>query len=135
VKKPKYCFAINSYNQALEIIEVCIKEKIIPILYIKYFLINGYGVDWLVQLNVLILKKYKSKDFSIFVDTKDNYGLFISLVEKKIKYLKTSTDNKTITRLKQIGKINKVLINPNFSIIDLSNIKKISIKIKKILQE
>ena len=56
-------------------------------------------------------------------DVKKNYGLFITLVEKKIKFIKLEAEDKILKRLKEIALLNKVLINPNFSIVDLSRSK------------
>ena len=54
------------------------------------------------------------------MDVKKNYGLFINLVENKIDYIKVDANTNMLKKLNEIGKINKVLINPNFSIVDLS---------------
>ena len=130
--KTSFCFKFNSFQQAVEIIDACKGEKIFPILYVKYYLISGLGIDWLNELRNMLLFKYGSKKFQILVDVKKNYGLFISLVEKKINYINVKADNNTLKRLEEISKLNKVLINPNFSVLDLSNLKNISLKIKKL---
>ena len=131
LKKP--CFAINSYNQAVEIITISKKNKIMPILFIKYYLINGLGIDWLKELINMLQDKFKSKDFKTYVDAKKNYGLFISLVEQKINFISIQANQETLKRLKQIAKLNKVLINPTFSVVDLSKSKNIDAKLKKII--
>ena len=123
MKLKKYCFAFNSYYQALEILKICKEIKIKPILFIKYQLINGLGTDWIEGLKDQLYKEFNTKDFYICVDVKANYGLFIALVEKKIDYIKVEADKKMLRKLNQIAKINKVLINQNFSVVDLSNLK------------
>ena len=130
LKKP--CFAVNSYNQAVEIITISKKNKIMPILFIKYYLINGLGIDWLNELINILQDKFKSKDFRTYVDAKKNYGLFISLVEQKINFISVQANQETLKRLKQIAKLNKVLINPTFSVVDLSKSKNIDVKLKKL---
>ena len=130
LKKP--CFAVNSYNQAVEIITISKKNKIMPILFIKYYLINGLGIDWLRELINILLDKFKSKDFKTYVDAKKNYGLFIGLVEQKINFISVQANQETLKRLKQIAKLNKVLINPTFSVVDLSKSKNIDVKLKKL---
>ena len=125
------CFSINSYNQAYEIISICRKKNLVPILFIKYFLINGFGIHWLEELKQLLLTRFTSKNYKIYVDSKKNYGLFIDLVENQVNYIKVNANNETLKRLKQIAKLNKVLINPKFSIVDLSKTKNLQLKIEK----
>jgi hypothetical protein len=127
----KNCFNINSYNQASEIISICKKNNKVPILFIKYFLINGFGIHWLQELQRLLLTQFTSKNYKIYVDSKKNYGLFIDLVENQVNYIKVNANNETLKRLKQIAKLNKVLINPKFSIVDLSKTKNLQLKIEK----
>jgi len=127
----KNCFNINSYNQASEIISICKKNNKVPILFIKYFLINGFGMHWLQELHRLLLTRFTSKNYKIYVDSKKNYGLFIDLVENQVSYIKVNANIETLKRLKQIAKLNKVLINPEFSIVDLSKTKNLQLKIKK----
>ena len=132
MKLRKSCFAVNSYNQAVEIITISKKNKIMPILFIKYYLINGLGIDWLKELINILRDKFKSKDFKTYVDAKKNYGLFIGLVEQKINFISVQANQETLKRLKQIAKLNKVLINPTFSVVDLSKSKNIDAKLKKL---
>ena len=130
----QFCFSINNYTVAIEVISVCKKLKKIPVLHIKYFIINGFGINWLKELNQLIKLKYQSKDFKFFINSKTNYGLFINLVEYGVDYINIRSDEDTMKKLKQIAKINKVSVNPKFSIIDLKKIKRVDLKIKKIYE-
>ena len=128
----KYCFTANSYNQAVEIISISKKNKIVPILFIKYYLINGLSVSWLSELKSMLENRFKPKDFKLFVEVKKNYGLFISLVEEKINYIAVKGNKNSIERLTQIAKLNKVVINPSYSVVDLSKSKNINLKLNKI---
>ena len=128
----KKCFAINSYHQAVEIILVSKKSKIIPILLIKYYLINGLGISWLIELKSMLENQFKPKDFKMFAEVKKNYGLFISLVEEKINYIAVKGNGETLQRLTEIAKLNKVVINPSFSVVDISKLKNINSKLKNI---
>ena len=65
------------------------------------------------------------------MDCRINYGLFINLVHNKIDYLKASGDKDTLLRLTQIAKKNKISINPKITVIDITNIKNIELKIIK----
>lgn len=126
-----YCFTVNSFLQAIYIITICKKKRIIPILFVKYYIINGLGIAWLSEFIDMLKEQFKSKDFKIYVEAKKNYGLFISLVEQKIDYINVKADQQTLKRLREIAKLNKVLINPTFSIVDLSKLKNVKNKIEK----
>ena len=128
----KNCFTINSYHQAVEIILISKKNNVTPILLIKYYLINGLGISWFSELKFMLENKFRTKDFKIFVEVKKNYGLFISLVEEKINYIAVKGSKETIQRLTQIAKLNKVVINPSFSIVDTAGSKNINLKLKNI---
>ena len=125
------CFSVESYHQANKVISICKTNKIYPVLFIKYFLINSFGIDWLKELSKALIKNFSSKSFKIYVDCKNNYGLSIALIEISTNYIKVDADKKTIKKLKQISNLKKVLINPKFSIVDLSKIKNLELKIKK----
>ena len=86
----------------------------------------------LVSKELKIIEKFSKKKFKLFVDCKKNYGLFINLVLQKIDFLQVKADLKTLSRLKNIAKKNKVTVNPKISIINLANIKNIKSKIQKI---
>ena len=55
-------------------------------------------------------------------------------MEYGVDYINIRSDEDTMKRLKQIAKINKVSVNPKFSIVDLKKIKNIDLKIKKIYE-
>ena len=129
--KAYYCFNVNNIHQALKIILICKNYNIIPIFFIKYYIINGFGPDWIAEFRNLLLKEFNKKDYKIFIDCKKNYGLFINLVLQKIDFLQVNADLKTLSRLKNIAKKNKVTVNPKISIINLANIKNIKSKIQK----
>ena len=126
------CFTINSYYQAIEIITICKENNIVPILFIKYYLINGLSIDWLDELINMLKDKFKPKDFKTYVEAKKDYGLFIDLVKQKINYISVQANQETLKRLRQIAQLNKVLINPDFSVVDLSKSKNISVKLRKL---
>ena len=132
MKSKYYCFNINSYNQAVKIIQYSKKNKIIPIFYINHNLINNLGTDWLEEFREMLCENFHPNDFKIYINVKRNYGLFISLVQNKVNYLKVDANTVIKAKLKQIANLNKVFINPKFSIIDLSRTKNIIKKLNKI---
>mgnify|MGYP006168384237 CR=1 FL=1 len=128
----KYCFSINSYQQCLEILNIYKNSKIIPIFYFKYNLINKFSVNWLLELICMLENQFGCKKFKTYVEVKKNYGLFINLVEEKIDYLEVKSKDEMLTNLKSIAKVNKVLINPNFSILDLTKSQNIKMQIRNL---
>ena len=85
--KNNFCVKVNTIHQALKIISICKNNKIVPIFFIRFYLINGFGPDWIIEFRNLLLKKFNKNSFKLFVDCKKNYGLFINLVNHKIDYL------------------------------------------------
>ena len=132
LKKNYLFFNVNKIRKAIEVISLCKTKKIQPVFCIKFYLINGFGPDWIIEFRNLLLKKFKKRDFKILVDCSKNYGLFINLVQQKIDFLQINVDSKTLFRLKNIAKKNKVTVNHKISIINLANIKNIKLKIQKI---
>ena len=130
----KYCFLINTYYQSLEILNILDNSKITPIFHFKHSLVSKLSSEWLFELIQMLEKKFGYNRFQTFVEVKRDYGLFINLVEKKIKYLEVKGDKEILIKLNNIDKTNKVLINPKFSIIDLRNSKNIKMKIKKFIK-
>ena len=126
------CLIINSYYQAVEIVKICKKNNIVPILFIKYYLINGLGIDWLYELKKMLQIEFGSENFKIYVETKKNYALFIALVEKKINFVNVQANHETMKRLRQIAKLNKVSVNPGFSVVDIAKSKNVRAKLKKL---
>ena len=113
-----YCFSFTNYNHTAEIIKNCNNTNLKPVLFINNELISGLGVDWLNSLRTMLNTQKKLKNFKLYVDVKKNYGLFISLVEERIDYIKIETSKENINKIKEIAKLNKVLINPRFSVVD-----------------
>ncbi len=113
-----YCFSFTNYNHTAEIIKTCNDKNIKPVLFINNKLISDLGIEWLNSLDVMLNTQKKLKNYKLYVDVKKNYGLFISLVEKGIDYIKVETSKENIRKIKEIAKLNKVLINPQFSVVD-----------------
>ena len=118
MKLKNYCFSFTNYNHTAEIIKTCNNKNIKPVLFINNKLISDLGIEWLNSLNVMLNNQKKLKNYKLYVDVKKNYGLFISLVEKGIDYIKIETSKENINKIKEIAKLIKVLINPRFSVVD-----------------
>ena len=115
-----------------ETIQEANKNNIKPIIFIKYYIVKGFGVDWIKALQLLLSSSFSQNSFKLYVDANTDYGLSIELISIKINYVKLRCNHKIIKKINQIAKKNKVLLNPSFRIVDLSNIKNISRKISTI---
>ena len=132
MKNKLICFGVNTLKQAEETIREAKKNNIRPIIFIKYYIVKGFGVDWIKALQLLLASSFSQNSFKLYVDANTDYGLSIELISIKINYIKLRCNDKIIKKINQIAKKNKVLLNPSFRIVDLSNIKNISRKISKI---
>ena len=67
-------------------------------------------------------KKNKKKILIIFLE---NYlhGLSILILKENIDYIKLKSNKVVLNKINQIAKKNKVLMNPDFDIIEISKIK------------
>ncbi len=132
MKNKFICFAVNTLKQAEETIKEANKNNIKPIIFIKYYIVKGFGVDWIKTLQLLLASSFSQNSFKLYVDANTDYGLSIELISIKINYIKLRSNHKIIKKINQIAKKNKVLLNPSFRIVDLSNLKNISRKISTI---
>ena len=132
MKNKFICFGINTLKQAEETIKEANKNNIKPIIFIKYYFVKGFGVDWIKTLQLLLASSFPQNSFKLYVDSNTDYGLSIELISIKINYIKLRCNHKILKKINQIAKKNKVLLNPSFHIVDLSNIKNISRKISTI---
>jgi len=126
----KICFAVSTLTQIESLIEFRKPKFKTSIIFIKYFLIKGFGVEWLRSLINYISKKYKTHNIKFFVDSGYDQGLSILLMQEKIDYIKLKNNNVVLNKINQIAKKNKVLLNPIFDVVDLTKIKNIQKKLK-----
>ena len=96
-----YCFSFKSYDQILEILRICKQNKIKPIFFVSYHLINGLGVDWLIELKNMLINQFNKNDYKFYVDSKRNYGLFIDLVETKVEFIKIKANEELCKKLQE----------------------------------
>ena len=83
----------------------------------------------------MLINQFNKNDYKFYVDSKRNYGLFIDLVETKVEFIKIKANEELCKKLKQIAKKNKVVINPSFSVVDLSKNKNKTTKLKKLYKK
>ena len=116
------CFSVSSLKQSLSIIKICKIKDINPIFFIDFYIIDRFGIDWLIEYRSLLKERLKKNQFKIYVNCNKNYGLFISLVKHNFDYLKIKGDKETLFRLKDIANKNKITVNPKFDMIESEKI-------------
>ena len=119
----KNCVTINTYFELIKLIKLKKNKKKILIIYIKNYLIKGFGIEWLNKFIKIVKKKHKQYNIKFYVDSGNDHGLSILLLREEIKYLKLKSNKTILSKISQIAKKNKVILNPNFSVIDLSKLK------------
>ena len=126
----KICFAVSTLTQIESLIEFRKSNFKTSIILIKYFLIKGFGVEWLRSLIKYIKKKYKIHNIKFFVDSGYDQSLSILLIHENVDYIKLNNNKIVLNKINQIAKKNKVLLNPTFDVVDLTKIKNIQKKLK-----
>ena len=117
------CYSINTYEQFEQLIKYKSNKKKILVILIKNYIVSGFGINWLNTFIRLIKKKYSQYNIKFYVDAGNDHGLSILILKENIDYLKLRSNKIILDKLKQIAKKNKVLLNPNFTIVNLSKIK------------
>ena len=119
----KNCVSINTYLELIKLIKLKKNKKKILIIYIKNYLIKGFGIEWLNKFIKIVKTKHKHYNIKFYVDSGNDHGLSILLLRENINYLKLNSNKTILSKISQIAKKNKVILNPNLSVIDLSKIK------------
>ncbi len=117
------CYSISTYEQFEQLIKYKSNKKKILVILIKNYIVSGFGINWLNTFIRLIKKKYSQYNIKFYVDAGNDHGLSILILKENIDYLKLRSNKIILDKLKQIAKKNKVLLNPNFTIVNLSKIK------------
>ena len=132
MKKKLIAFNINTLEQAEEIILETKVYKIKPILYFKYYILNGFGPEYVLTFRQILISKFGKSNFKFLIDCGFDSSLSIRMAIKKIKYLKLRGNSIILKKIRDIANKNRVLLNPSFNIVDCRKIKNINLKIKKI---
>ena len=82
----KICFAVSTLIQIENLIEFRKSEFKTSIIFIKYFLIRGFGIEWLRTLINDIKNKYKTHNIKFFIDSGYDQGLSILLTHENIDF-------------------------------------------------
>ena len=119
----KKCFSINTLFQLDKLLKFKSNKKKILVIFIKNYLIRGFGVDWLNTFINLVKKNYSQYNIKFYVDAGNDYGLSVLILRENIDYLKLRSNKIILSKINQIAKKNKVVLNPTFNVVDLSKIK------------
>ena len=132
MKKKSIAFTINTLEQAESIILEAKIYKILPILHLKNYLLKGFGSEFVLTFQNMLISKFGRSSFKLFVDCGFDNSLSINMAIKKIDYIKLRGNSLILNKIKNITDKNKVLLNPSFNIVDCRNRKNINSKIKKL---
>ena len=132
MKKKLDAFTINTLKQAEDIILETKIYKIKPILHFKNYILKGFGSEFVLTFQKILILRFGKSSFKIFVDCGFDSGLSIRMAIQKIDYIKLRGNSIILKKIKDITNKNRVLLNPSFNIVDCRNIKNINLKIKKI---
>ena len=132
MKNKLICFTINTLEEAERVILGSKTYKIKPILHLKKYFLLGFGAEFILTFQNILISKFGKLNFELFVDCGSDQSLAINMANKKINYVKLKTNSIILSKINSIAYKNRVLLNPSFNIVDCRNRKNISLKLKKL---
>ena len=132
MNKKLFAFTINTLEEAESVILVCKTYKIKPILYFKKYFLLGFGAEFILTFQKILISKFGKSNFKLFVDCGFDQSLAITMANKKINYLKLKNNSIILSKINNIAYKNRVLLNPSFNIVDCRNRKNINLKLRKL---
>ena len=119
----KLGFCVYSYYQAREIINILDNYNIKPFIIFNHHIVDKLGIIWIREVYKLLIKDFGKKNLRIVLDCKKNPALAISCIRYGFSYIIFDGNNILQRKIQNIGKNNKVVINPNIKIFNLKDIK------------
>ena len=132
MSKKLFAFTISKIDQAEDIILETKIYKIKPVLHFKYYILSGFGPEYVLIMKKMLISMFGKSSFKLFIDCGFDSSLSIRMALKKIEYIKLRGNTIILKKIRDITNKNRVLLNPSFNIVDCRNIKNINLKIKKI---
>ena len=132
MNKKLFAFTINNLKEAENVILGCKPYNIKPILYFKKYFLLGFGAEFILTFQEMLISKFGKSNFKLFVDCGSDQSLAIKMANEKIDHLKLKSNSIILSKIKNIAFKNRVLLNPSFNIVDCRNRKNISLKLKKL---
>ena len=125
-------FTVDTLEQAESVIIESKNYNIKPILHFKSYLIQGFGAEFILTFQNMLIAKFGKNSFKFFVDCGFNNGLTINMAKNKIDYIKLRGSSIMLSKIKNIAYKNRVLLNPSFDVVDCRNRKNIHSKLNKL---
>ena len=132
MNKKLFAFTINTLEEAKSIILGCNAYKSKQILHFKNFFLLGFGAEFILTFQKILISKFGKSNFKLFVDCGSDQSLAINMANKKINYVKLKTNSIILSKINSIAYKNRVLLNPSFNIVDCRNRKNINLKLRKL---
>ena len=132
MNKKLFAFTINTLEEAESVILASKSFKIKPILYFKKYFLLGFGAEFILTFQKILITRFGKSNFKLFIDCGSDQSLAIKIANEKIDYLKLKSNSIILSKIKNIAFKNRVLLNPSFNIVDCRNRKNISLKLKKL---
>ena len=132
MKNKLICFTINTLEEAERVILGSKTYKIKPILHLKKYFLLGFGAEFILTFQNVLISKFGKLNFELFVDCGSDQSLAINMANKKINYVKLKTNSIILSKINSIAYKNRVSLNPNFNIVDCRDRKNINLKLKKL---
>ena len=132
MNKKLFAFTINTLEEAENVILGCKTYNIKPILYFKKYFLLGFGAEFILTFQEMLMSKFGKSNFKMFIDCGSDQSLAIKMANKKINYLKLKNNSIILSKIHNIAYKNRVLLNPSFNIVDCRNRKNINLKLKKL---
>ncbi len=132
MKRKSFAFTVNSLEKADQIIFYSKFYNVAPILHFKYYILKGFGSEFIISFRDLLIAKYDNLSFNFYVDCGSDRGLALNMIQNNIEYIKLRGSSIILKKINIITNKNKVLLNPSFNIVDCRKIKKINLKIDKL---
>ena len=98
------CFSINTYLQLEKIIQLRKNKRRKLVVFIKNYLVKGFGINWLSAFINLVKEKFPEQNIKFFVDAGNDYGLSILILREKIDYLRLKSNLQILKKINQIAK-------------------------------
>ena len=111
-------YSVNTYLQFEELIKNKRNKKKCIVIFIKNYLVKGFGVEWLSEFIRVIKNNYSDYNIKFYVDAGYDHGLSLLMLNKNIDYIKLKSNSIILKKISSIAKKNKVSLNPDFDIVD-----------------
>ena len=86
---------------------------------VDYLLLNGIGINYILEVSKLLIKDFSKKDFKIFLNCKDNPALVLECIRLGFCYIKFDGNKVLKKKISNISNFYNIILNPKIQIFDL----------------